>query len=216
MQYRFDLAINKISSIKLCQYHHKLLTTDIIVIFLFSFPGMFILTIVILSGLEVLMTIVILKLYYNTNKNKPMTPSSERLATVLSAITCDRNQDGLPTGSRSTSPSIERVDTELETPQTIEDPPDFKTSIKRKPSLKSISPDCSFATSRNEDFRKGVERPKAWSDGGGGLCGGGSSNRKLTWDDVARSVDRFCFFVFFILRLVFTVVFMTVLQVGYS
>ena len=155
------------------------------------------------------MTIVVLKLYHNKDRNKRVTYIYERLAIVLFTLTCYRH--GESTSGNSRSPTNESDSPSIETPNVIEAPPDFKHPIKRRLSIKTISPDCSFATTSKDEFDRSRGRSKAW-DSGGALCSG-EIYRKLSWELVSCAVDRFSFLVFFILRLILAVIFLTILSV---
>lgn len=159
------------------------------------------------------MTIVVVKLYHNKDRNKQVTHPYERFASVLSALTCYRPTENPPV-SQSESPTNETVSTSIESPQANETPPEFKSSIKRRLSIKTISPDCSFATSSKEEFRGARMRPRAWATSNA-LCGSGI-DRKYTWEHISSAVDRFCFLLFLLLRLILAVIFMTIISNGAS
>ena len=153
------------------------------------------------------MSLAVIKLYHNKDRKKSVTSGIERTAVILSVITCYKLEQLEPSHGRSSTACDS-----IESPSTVEVPPDFKTSIARKPSLKSISPDCSFATTRNGDLSKDGGRPRAWSEASG-LCGKGMF-RKLTWMQVATIVDRFCLFLSFLLRLLLTSIILTIITIG--
>ncbi|XP_045177525.2 neuronal acetylcholine receptor subunit beta-3-like isoform X2 [Mercenaria mercenaria] len=174
--------------------------------------GTYALVLVIFSLCETFMTIIIIKLYHNKDRNKRVTYIYERLAIVVFALTCfwhGENRSG-----NSASPTTECESTSIESPHVNETPPEFKNSIKRRLSIKTISPDCSFATSSKEEFERSGRRSRAW-DGGGALCGGGVE-QKFTWEQFSSAVDRFCFFMFMLLRLILAIIFMTMISVGSS
>lgn len=174
-----------------------------------SFPisGMYLLVLIVLSVMEIFITIVVIKIYHNKDRSKTMPVRMEKMATAFYLITCHRLDDP----SSTSTPSSE-IESALESPQATGSQTEIKVPIKRRLSIKTISPDCSFANSSKE-FRKGT-RSRAWGDTGG-LCGGGS-DRKYTWEEVSCALDRFCFMLFFLVRLIFAIVFLSVISQGSS
>jgi hypothetical protein len=158
------------------------------------------------------MTIVVIKLYHYKDRNRRVTYIYERLAIVLLALTCYRQRE--TTSGSPSSPTNESDSPSIETPNVIEAPPDFKHPLKRRLSLKTISPDCSFASTSKNEFDRSRGRSKAW-DSGGALCSS-EIDRKLSWELVSCAVDRFCLLVFILLRLILAVIFLTILSVRSS
>lgn len=154
------------------------------------------------------MTVVILKVFHNKDRSKTMPLRMEKMAAIFSTITCQR----LDEQSSTSTPSSE-IESSLESPQATGSQTEIKVPIKRRLSIKTISPDCSFATSTKEEFRKG-RRSRAWGDSGA-LCGGGT-DRKYTWEEVSCALDRFCFVLFLLVRFIFAVVFLSVISLGNS
>lgn len=175
------------------------------------FVGTYVLLLVILSVVEIFLTILIVKLYHNKDRNRSVTDRWELIATVVYAITCKRHvREHLPTSVAATT---DTESTSIESPQDNECSPDLKKSIKRRLSIKPIRLDCSF-TSRNEEFQRAHRRSKAWNDSSA-LCGGGV-DRKYTWCQVSSAVDRICFLIFVLLRLSLAVICMTIVAIGSS
>lgn len=154
------------------------------------------------------MTVVILKIFYNKDRSKTLPLRMEKMAAMCYFITCHRLDDP----SATSTPSSE-IESALETPQATGSQTEIKVPIKRRLSIKTISPDCSFANSSKEEFRKG-RRSRAWVDSGA-LCGGGT-DRKYTWEEVSCALDRFCFVLFLLVRFIFAVVFLSVISLGAS
>lgn len=175
---------------------------------MYSITGMYLLVLIVLSIIEIFITIVVIKVYHNKDRSKTMPLRMEKMAAVFYLLTCHRPDDP----SATSTPSSE-IESALESPQATGSQTEIKVPIKRRLSIKTISPDCSFANSSKEEFRKG-RRSRAWGDTGG-LCGGGS-DRKYTWEEVSCALDRFFFVLFFIVRLIFAIVFLSVMSMGGS
>lgn len=174
------------------------------------FSGTFLLMLVILNFLETLSTILITKMFHNKDRNKTVTQNYVRFASILFALTCYRHTGSSNCGVGG-SPTNETECASIESPQAEGTPPEFKHPLKRKLSIKAISPDNSFATSSKEEFRRARNRSKGWVDGG--LCGcGNGGDRKLTWELVSSAMDRMCFVLFLFFRFVITIVFMLIIS----
>ena len=161
-----------------------------------------------MSIMEIFLTVVVIKVFHNKDRSKTMPLNMEKMAAIFFLITCYRLDD-----MSSTSTPSSEIESALETPQATGSQTEMKVTIKRRLSLKTISPDCSFANSSKEDFRKG-RRSRAWGDTGG-LCGGGA-DRKYSWEEVSCALDRFFFMLFLLVRLIFAIVFLSVISMGAS
>ncbi|KAL4216888.1 behavioral response to nicotine [Mactra antiquata] len=177
--------------------------------------GNFFLTLIILNFLEIFATITIVKLYNNKFRSRPVKQMHERLAAVCFALTCFRPIASASSSPRG-SPTNETETTSIESPQVEGTPPEFKHALKRKLSIKAISPDNSFATSSKEEFRRERRRSRAWV-GNGVICGCSNGvDRKWTWDLVSSAIDRMCFLLFLLIRLIVTIIFMIIMSGGSS
>ncbi|KAH3750741.1 hypothetical protein DPMN_185272 [Dreissena polymorpha] len=131
------------------------------------------------------------------------------LLTTVTCVCCDRKE-----AAASSSPTESEIESHVECAQATEiQLPEVKNHIKRRLSLKTISPDNSFATSSKENFQKG-RHSRAWADTGT-LCGRGEV-RETAWEELARAMDRVFLIVFIILRLILTVVYTTQIKSGSS
>ncbi|WAR10985.1 ACHB3-like protein [Mya arenaria] len=156
--------------------------------------GTYLKALVAVSVVETVLTIFVVRIYHNKDRRKPMSRLLQRFTAFLTVVTCvGSNQDN--SNSASTPTSESEIESNIETPNTTTtEVPEVvhtvngaKNPIKRRLSLKTISPDHSFATSSKEDFRK-AKRSRAWGDTGT-LCGRGT-DRKWTWEDMSRGFDR--------------------------
>lgn len=176
----------------------------------FVFPGKYMLILMILSSLETLFTIIVIRIHQNKARQSSMSSIARVAAALLTTVTClcgDRKE-----GAASSSPTESEIESHVECAQATEmQPQGGKNHIKRRLSLKTISPDNSFATSSKEDFQKG-RRSRAWADTGT-LCGRGE-DRETGWEELARAMDRIFLIVFLILRLILTIVYTSQIKSG--
>ncbi|XP_052814193.1 neuronal acetylcholine receptor subunit beta-3-like [Mya arenaria] len=182
--------------------------------------GTYLKALVAVSVVETVLTIFVVRIYHNKDRRKPMSRLLQRFTAFLTVVTCvGSNQDN--SNSASTPTSESEIESNIETPNTTTtEVPEVvhtvngaKNPIKRRLSLKTISPDHSFATSSKEDFRK-AKRSRAWGDTGT-LCGRGT-DRKWTWEDMSRGFDRVFFVLFLLLRVILAAVYMTKIESGNS
>jgi len=174
--------------------------------------GKYITVLVALSCVEILLTTVVVRLYHNKARHKPLRGFWHTLTSCVTVISCvGTNYESTNTSSTPTSESEIESSIESANTTTTDLPAAIKNPIKRRLSLKTISPDHSFAASSKEDFRK-QRGARAWGDRGT-LCGRGP-NRKCSWEDLSRGLDRVFLLVFTITRMILAVVYLTIIQVG--
>ena len=110
---------------------------------------------------------------------------------ILAAVTCTRNQDRrYQTSSRVESPST----------------PESRKTIRGTPSMIKVSPNNSLNKPNGE--LQAARNEDAWHETKLNL----TPERIVTAKEFTESIDRLCFILFFLVWLIVTVVYMTVLS----
>ena len=149
----------------------------------------------VISVLEVLVAIIIQRIYYTyDNGNERLSGAARMAAMIIGAVVCNKSQNSrYRTASRVESPST----------------PESKRSIRRTPSIIRVSPNNSI-NRPNGDLHEiqEIRNETAWQVNKTNL----TPDRIITSKEFSESLDRFCFVLFLLAWLIVTIVYMTILS----
>ena len=151
--------------------------------------------ILILSVLEILISVTVQSVYCTEDKDRPLTGAARVIALICTAVTCKKNHN-----RRYDTESIPETRTEsTKTPDSLS-----KITLKRKPSI--VIPDSSIKKPNGELRRARTEY--AWNKKN--ICDG--RDKMFTAKDLDASVNSLCFILFFLFWLTSTIVIMVILS----